>query len=624
MGGTEELSEATDVVIMGAGIIGLLNALSLAKRGLRVTIVDDVVRQKRSFKVGESFLVSTGFARTVGELDDFLNEECFTKLGVWFTYGMEGKKEFDSPAEWVIAPLSEYTVSHPSDSHEDHYLYRMAEDKKWFRSLTVDMQICRPETEDVLLKVVRDHPGIDFKDSARITDPGISDGAFHTVSWADSVANTSGRLRARWVVDCSGRNRVLARSLDHVAEKRELVDGFQTTALWGQFSGLEEEMFEPLWRYQDPDGASSRRDLYTLHLWGEGYWIWIIRLSGQRVSVGVTYDQRCQPPGRTPRDKFWEIIRRYPVFDGVLSEETLLEFRSYRNVQYLTDTFIHPKRYAMVGDASSIIDAYYSQGIGQSCQTSWHLANIIERDLKEDRLDTRYIRRVNKSTYQDWLIIRNMVREKYTPAIADPRFFLLSHMLDLLVIWSNGTARTRWCHWLSATGGHSALEDRRTAASRKFCERRLFYSNAPIWGWLPVASVRRWQGRMQAGLAERARWRVEHGERVAGTYCQISLTRPFPRLWRALLAEPTRTVDVSSTDYVSPREIRLGKARESRPRLPIGTWRRFSLVLKLRTHALAMLIIAGYAVDAADTAVRRRRHRKRFASPEKAGAVRPE
>jgi flavin-dependent dehydrogenase len=63
----EEAAE-TDVVVVGAGMVGLLAAMSLAKRGMNVTVIDDVVNQKPSYKVGESFLVSPGVPRGVGFL----------------------------------------------------------------------------------------------------------------------------------------------------------------------------------------------------------------------------------------------------------------------------------------------------------------------------------------------------------------------------------------------------------------------------------------------------------------------------------------------------------------------------------------------------------------------------
>ncbi|MER5223919.1 NAD(P)/FAD-dependent oxidoreductase [Streptomyces flaveus] len=600
----------TDVVVVGAGMVGLLAALSLAKRGMNVTVIDDVVNQKRSYKVGESFLVSTGVPRVIGELDDFLNDQCFAKLGVWFTYGVQGEREFRPKSEWVVAAMSEFTLQEMSDDHRDHYLYKQAKDKLAFRSLVVDQQICRPDTEDLLRKSVHSKPHIRFLDTARVTDIEIagSDTDTHLVTWTDHTANTQGSVQARWVIDCSGRTRMLATKLGHRAESRVLDDGFQTTALWGQFSGITDEMFEPVWRYNTEDGTSTRRDMFTLHLWGDGHWIWVIRLAGGRVSVGITYDQRKLPKGGSPREQFFAALAGYPVFDGVLSQDNLLEFRMYRNVQHVTDTFVHPKRYALIGDSSSIIDAYYSQGLGQSFQTMWHVSNIIEKDVRHTGLDTGYIDRVNKATFEDWLIIRNFVREKYTGAIADPRFFLLSHLLDWVVIWSTGTARYRWTNWLAATGGDPSKEDAAGRRARKFCETHLFYSKGQPWHWLPEQAVRRRLERFQTKLGERARWRIEHGITGPTVFCQMSLTRCLPSMWRLLGKTDSARVEVSGPDFVAPRKLRKPWARSWVNALPLTASQRFLLVLKLRAPLLATLFLACYALDATDTTWRKALH----------------
>jgi 2-polyprenyl-6-methoxyphenol hydroxylase-like FAD-dependent oxidoreductase len=594
----------TDVVVVGAGMVGLLAAMGLAKRGLNVTVIDDVVHQKRSYKVGESFLVSTGVPRVIGELDDFLNDECFVKLGVWFTYGVQGEREFRPKSEWVVAAMSEFTLQEMSDNFRDHYLYKLAKDKLAFRSLAVDQQICRPDAEDLLRKSAYSKFNIRFLDTARVTDVEIAgtDTDAHVVTWTDHTADTQGSVRARWVVDCSGRSRMLASKLGHRAESRVLDDGFQTTAMWGQFSGITDEMFEPIWRYTTEDGTFTRRDLFTLHLWGNGHWIWVIRLAGGRVSVGITFDQRKLPQEGSPREQFFSALADYPVFDGVLDRENLLEFRMYRNVQHVTDTFVHPKRYAMIGDASSIIDAYYSQGLAESCQTMWHISNIIEKDVRHAGLDVGYIDRVNKATFEDWLIIRNFVKEKYTDAIADTRFFLLSHMLDWVVIWSTGVARYHWTNWLAATGGDPSKEDTNSRKAREFCEERLFYSQGQLWRWLPEQVVRHRLERFQTKLGERARWRIEHGITGPTVFCQMSLTRCLPSMWRLLGKARSARVDVSGPDFVAPRKLRKPWARSWVNALPLTASQRFLLVLKLRTPLLATLFLACYVLDAADTA----------------------
>ncbi|MEU6196696.1 tryptophan 7-halogenase [Streptomyces sp. NPDC047061] len=603
--------ERAEAVVVGAGLIGMFTALSLAQRGIDVVLIDDIVHQKRSFKVGESFLVSTALPRTIGRLDTFLDEECFVKLGVWFTEGMEGAETFAPRSEWSIAPLSEHTLTRQSEDHRDHYLFQSAEDKLWFRCLAVDQQIVRPEAEDEIRASVRAHPHIRFLDSARVVDVHVEADAPNTVSWADHDASNTGEVVADWIVDCSGRNRMLARKFGHAVEKEIIAaDGFQTTSIWGQFNDITDEQFAPVWEYRDPNGGSTPRDKYTVHLWGEGYWIWVIRLSKDRISVGVIFDQRTPLPGGTPREKFFGLIDRYPVLREVLTEERLLEFRMYRNTQYLTDTFVHPHGYGMVGDSSSIIDAYYSQGIGLSCQQLWHLTNVIEADVHDGTLDHAYIDRINRNARQDWLMIRNMLREKFTPAIQDPRYFLLTHLMDLVVLWSTGTARSDFATWLVRTDGETKREGPRERRLRQRLSKRLFYSRSQPWAWLPPETVQRVQSHLQRKIAERARWRLEHGSEVPGFHCQISIARPLPRLWRVFTAGAKGVVDVSPLDQIAPAALRRPSAR--RPlvhRIPMSVNTRLKWVLNLRTHGVIGILAYGYALDAADTALRKVRHR---------------
>jgi 2-polyprenyl-6-methoxyphenol hydroxylase-like FAD-dependent oxidoreductase len=69
-------SQETQVVVVGAGIIGLINALQYARRNIDVVLIDNLVGHKRSYKVGESLLVfSNMFLRTVGGLDEHLMTE---------------------------------------------------------------------------------------------------------------------------------------------------------------------------------------------------------------------------------------------------------------------------------------------------------------------------------------------------------------------------------------------------------------------------------------------------------------------------------------------------------------------------------------------------------------------
>lgn len=585
---TSEAVEA-DIAIIGAGILGLFNALQFAKRGLRVVIVDNLTERKESYKVGESMLLFTNaFLRTIGGVEPFL-PQCFPKRGVWMTHGTEGAQGFEAASEWGAQ----------ADFHPPHYLYDKLCGDKWSRCMFLDMQMVRPELERFMCDQVRSHPKITLCDTAKVRDVLLGEGdESHTIVWSSSRDGAPSTARVRWVLDCSGRNRFLAKKMKHAVD---MDDGFQTTAAWGQFSGVTDALFGERWVFDDEDGEKSSRDYFTVHMWGEGYWIWVIRLGGDRISIGVTWDQRRPPPGSSLREKFWNIMRRHPVLDGLISEETLLEFRSYRDVQHLTDTFVSERRYGMVGDAASIIDAYYSQGISLAMVTSWHIANIVERDVREHRLDRAYIARVNEATVQDWQIMRNMVREKYSPAIADSRFFALSHLLDFVVLFASGPVRADLVRWLIDTEGDTARETPELRAIRGRLERCLYFSQTTAWRWLSPERVQATQRALQAAIAERARFRLEHGIGGPTLKTIVGFTKPLPPLWRLPLLKMGKVVTLSALDVVKSGEASWIQ------RLPISFEGRLRWVIRLRHQMAVGLFAALYAYDWAETALHKLR-----------------
>jgi len=583
-----------DVVVVGAGIVGLMNTLQMAKRGLKVALIDYITEDK-SYKVGESLLVfSNMFLRTVGGLADFCREQCFDKDNLWFTYGMEGEEDFYGKTEWAL----ELKVS--------KQMWKNFDSPERAEVMAHDVQIVRPEAEAIMLGLAQKMPNVTVIDTGRVRDVEFNDrgGEFHKVTWQDMKNQERHEVRARWVIDCSGRARLLAKKLGHAAEEREFNDGFKTTAVWAQFKGISSEMFKG-WQHQFSTGEVMDRHKSTLHLWGKGYWIWVIPLSQGRISVGATFDRRLNPPG-TPKEQFWHFIRRYPLLERVLKEENMLEFRTFKNPQLLTDTFVHPTRYGMAGDAGAVIDAYYSQGMSLAFVTSWHLANIVERDIAEKHLDLEYIERVNRNTVQDWHLLRNMVRYKYTDAIADPRFFILSHVLDQ-VIFTGLLQQRHWlARWLFETQGDPTKQTEEHKDFKERLSKTLFYSRGGILGKvLSPENVRKLQGHFQEKLAERALWRLENGIKLPNTRVLIRFpNKPVP-LERLKNALHKKFLDLSP-EKQGPKEIDRFKYRGNE---------KSTLPAKIVPFIILSKFLGAYAYDVMETAALKKK--MKAAAPQK-------
>ena len=120
---------------------------------------------------------------------------------------------------------------------------------------------------------------------------------------------------------------------------------------------------------------------------------------------------------------------------------------------------------------------------------------------------------------------------------------------------------------------------------------------------LSPEAVQRLQRYLQAQIAERARWRMEHGVRPANLTSWLSLTAPLPKLWKLPFARRSAHVDISGHDFVQPAAQRPPGTANWFDRLPISPNTRLNWVLRLRPLGLMATFASGYAWDWADTTV---------------------
>ena len=284
--------------------------------------------------------------------------------------------------------------------------------------------------------------------------------------------------------------------------------------------------------------------------------------------------------GSNLHETFWATLRKYPMLD-FLTPEKLLDFAAYRNVQHITDTYVSERRYAIAGDAASIIDAYYSQGISLALAESWHSANIVERDLRQGVLDTDYIARVNKCALADWQLMRGMVKGKYGPAMADNRFFILDHMLDYLVFGASLAGRYRMARWLTDTRGHTETEAPEAAELRMLLSRQLFLSQPGLWRWIDPAHVVRIIQRCRDGVDRRARWRMDHGIKLSPISGIMRSDAPLPAIWRLLHPRNKEAIRLTMKSLVEPEFLRPDISAKVPSCLSLA-WRRAHSNVRLR------------------------------------------
>src|SRR5206468_1517759 len=200
-----------------------------------------------------------------------------------------------------------------------------------------------------LLELAR-NAGCDLWRPAKVTSFELNGGHGQRVNAV--VDDAQRAARCRWIVDATGRAAMFARKLGHFRPNTE----HPINAVWARFSGVKEwDSYE--WRERFPDYANdcrTPREWATNHLFGRGWWVWIIPLQGGDVSAGIVYDSRIFkfPDGQTLGERLHTHILKNPVGREMFGEAKVIE----GDVHALSMLPYHSEKvccdgWAMVGDA---------------------------------------------------------------------------------------------------------------------------------------------------------------------------------------------------------------------------------------------------------------------------------
>ena len=207
---------------------------------------------------------------------------------------------------------------------------------------------------------------------------------------------------------------MLARKLGHLRPNNE----HPINAVWARFSGVKQwDSYE--WRERFPDYANrcrTSREWATNHLFGRGWWVWIIPLQGGDVSAGIVYDNRIfkLPEGASLGQRLHAHILSNPVGREIFGAARIIE----GDVHALSMLPYHAEKvcdqgWAAVGDATGFIDPLYSPGLDFCSYTSYYVADLLARSLAgEDVADRiRYYNQQYPITYRYWF--ESLYKDKY-------------------------------------------------------------------------------------------------------------------------------------------------------------------------------------------------------------------
>lgn len=329
-----DMQQSFDVAIVGGAFSGAATGLLLKRRNpaLRVVIVEKAEAFDR--KVGESTTeVSSCFLTRVLGLTNYLGHHQLAKQGLRMWFAKTADDDFDACAELGSRFNSRMPGFQVDRATLDEHVLALA--------VAEGCELIRPA------KVVK-------------LELGGPEG-----NEIDIVAGGEmSQLRARWVVDASGRAAVIARMRHYLEPMKE----HPTNALWARFTGVKDwdgvelRAKYPVWA----EATYTARGWATNHLCGPGWWVWIIPLKGGDVSVGLVYDERIfsPPQGGTIGERILAHCMEHPVGREILGASQVIDGdeRAYSNLAYSVKQILCDG-WACVGDAAGFIDPLYSPGL---------------------------------------------------------------------------------------------------------------------------------------------------------------------------------------------------------------------------------------------------------------------
>jgi flavin-dependent dehydrogenase len=338
-----------DVAIIGGGPAGSTAATLLARAGRRVIVLE---REKfPRFHIGESLLP--------------FSMKAFTRLGLHEKFLRAG----------FIKKYGGEIIGACSDTGTKFYF------KDGYRSQTDHAyQVTRGDFDKLLL----DHAA---ESGAEVREETAVDGVEFSNDAVDLSVRSNGSshsIRARYLVDASGRTSVLGRHF----KIKKTYQHLQKLSIFAHYDGV--------WRAEGIDGT------LTVLLRAIDRWFWLIPLAAERTSVGVVLDSETFRKSKVSAEDFLEqalaeqptIAKRMTNARRVSKVYVEADF-SYRSKRLYGD------RWLLAGDAAGFIDPIFSSGVflavfsGERCADA--LNEVLEHPRKAKRLFTQYERSVNRA-----------------------------------------------------------------------------------------------------------------------------------------------------------------------------------------------------------------------------------
>lgn len=321
-----------DVLILGAGMAGgcLARQLKLAHPELRITVVDK--KTEFDYWIGESTVEAwEDYATRLLKLGPYLNCHHIQKHGLRFFW--------DSPEKSLsLSEMSEFG-------------------RAWYHPLTA-RQIDRAKFDRDLCEM-NTRMGIDVRLGVRVLGSG-TDLATHIRldgKRGHEVDTSDGTIKCSWLVDCTGRSSPLVQMLDLAAEP-----GHPAGSYWARYRRANniDELASDRWRDRI---NHTERWTSTNHFMYRGYWIWVIPVTNDMISLGVTFRHDLAPMSFKSGAELEAFFRTHKAIDEILGGQAeAVDFFALKQIARISKQHYSEDRWALAGMSGTFLDPIGSTG----------------------------------------------------------------------------------------------------------------------------------------------------------------------------------------------------------------------------------------------------------------------
>lgn len=354
------------IVIVGAGIAAHLAACYFKRKLTSIDVVVLGTHDTNRPIVGESTVeVTTHFLEALG-LGSLLEERHYHKYGLTYYF----KQNPDPQCRRYVVHEAPGVIRLPA-----YNLNRFTFDRDlhaFARSL-----------------------GVRFVD-AKVTDLEVRRNceAPHVITGRTSAGQLV-QERGRFLVDASGRSRILASHLKLKQKAR-----VQRSSFWFRLSGFDRSRLSAIEAVKEKHLAYDSYYV-THHFFGRGYWVWLIPIRAEDgrdlISIGLTYRAEMLRSEIRDLDGFLALMQEdHPVINELVASGRIEDQNLYRNYMYEAQHYYSATdRWFLLGDAAFTFDPSNSAGLAYLAHQIPQLAAIFRKDL-DGVLCSRYVHRMER------------------------------------------------------------------------------------------------------------------------------------------------------------------------------------------------------------------------------------